>query len=298
MLPTFFVINPHAGRSTIDKLVSLLRNTFSSTTIEIYTTKRAREATDIACEAARSFPFVVAVGGDGTISEVANGLVGTTGNLGVLPTGSGNDFARTLNLPSTLNKRIEVLVRQKIRRIDVGKVTAKNKVGITTSRHFVNAVGIGLDAQVAYEAQRLPRMFGTAKYATSALRCLFKYAPELTQVQSNELESLGKHNLISIGNGRSAGGGFYLTPDALLDDGMLDVCLAKDLSLLETIFVFPFVLLGKHGRFGKIRLFRAKRITVSSATDMFVHVDGEVLSTDQRNVEIELQGQTLGVVVP
>ena len=298
MLPTFFVINPQAGRSTINKLVSLLRHRFSPTVCEIYTTTRAREATDVAREAARSFPFVVAIGGDGTINEVANGLVGTTSGLGILPTGSGNDFARTLRLPSSLHERIEVLARQKVRIIDIGKIIATNSGGLTTSRHFVNAVGIGLDAQVAYEAQKVPRMFGTTKYAISAIRCLFKYTPEMTQVRFDDRESVGKHNLISIGNGRSAGGGFYLTPEALLDDGLLDVCLARDLSLVETLLVFPFVLLGKHGVFKKVTLLKAKRIIINSPTDLFIHVDGEVLPIDQRRLEIELQGQKLGVVVP
>ena len=298
MLPTFFVINPKAGRSTIDKLISLLRFRFSSTTSEIYTTTRAREATDVAREAAKSFPFVVAVGGDGTINEVANGLVGTASSLGILPAGSGNDFARTLQLPSTLNERIEVLARQKVRIIDIGKIIASDNRGLVTSRQFVNAVGIGLDAQVAYEALKVPRMFGTAKYAVSALRCLFKYSPEITRVQFDGHESVGKHNLISIGNGRSAGGGFYLTPQALLDDGLLDVCLAQDLSQVETLFVFPFVLFGRHGIFRKVRLFKTKRITISSGTDMFVHVDGEVLASDQRSVEVELNRQALSVVVP
>ena len=298
MLPTFFIINPQAGRSSIDTLVTMLRSRFSSTNLEIHTTTRSNEATDVARKAADSFPVIVAVGGDGTINEVANGLIGTTASLGILPTGSGNDFARTLRLPSTLSKRIEVIAKQKIRTIDVGKITAKNKNGLATSKHFVNAVGIGLDAQVAHEAQKLPRLFGTAKYAASAIRCLFKYAPEITRVQSKELESIGKHNLISIGNGQSAGGGFYLTPDALLDDGLLDICLAKDLSLIGTILVFPFVLLGKHGMFSKVRLFKTKRISISSSMDLFVHVDGEVLPIDQRIVEVELQGLKLGVVVP
>lgn len=298
MLPTFFVINPKAGRSTLNKLVSLLRHRFSPTICEIYTTTRAREATDIAREAARTFPFVVAVGGDGTINEVSNGLVGTASNLGILPTGSGNDFARTLKLPSTLHERIEVLARQKVRAIDVGKIIATNNRGLVTSRHFVNAVGIGLDAQVAYEAQKVPRIFGTAKYAISAFRCLFKYTPEMTQVLFDEHKSVGKHNLISIGNGRSAGGGFYLTPKALLDDGLLDVCIARDLSLVETLLVFPFVLFGKHGIFKKLTLLKTKRIAISSPRDLFVHVDGEVLAIDQRSIEVELQGLKLGVIVP
>ena len=106
MLPTFFVINPQAGRSRVDKLVSHLRNKFSSTTCEIHTTTRKKEATDVAREVAKSFPFVVAVGGDGTINEVANGLIGTTSSLGILPVGSGNDFARTLKLPSALHNAV------------------------------------------------------------------------------------------------------------------------------------------------------------------------------------------------
>lgn len=299
MLPTFFIINPQSGNGNVAKTIPLIRQHFDKSGIpyEIYLTKEANDATAAAREASDKFPVFVAVGGDGTINEVVNGM-GSSNILGVLPTGSGNDFSKMLQLPHDTSDILEVIAKQKTKLIDLGHITAMNSRSEKIERYFANSVGIGLDAKVAYEARRLPMLRGLAKYVVAAMKSIFSYHPAIAHVSFGLRSSHGKHLLIAIGNGKSAGGGFYLTPDAILDDGFLDICLAKDISILEALKILPFVLKGKHGRFRKIEFGRTDKLNVKGDEDLPVHVDGEVIGLDLREIAIDLKPRSLRVIVP
>ena len=249
MLPTYFVINPRSGNGNLKKLIPLIRLRFDSLGIpyDIHITQSSGDATAVARRAAGKYPVVVAVGGDGTVNEVVNGLVDVGGILGVLPVGSGNDFSKAIGLPSRLDQCLEVAVRQKTKSIDLGYIAAVTRTKEQKSRYFINMAGIGLDALVANEARKISWIRGVGKYAIAAARVLIRFSPTDSSLKCDEFESAGNHLLISVGNGQSSGGGFYLTPDAVLDDGVFDVCIAKDVSLPETLKIFPFVFAGKHG---------------------------------------------------
>lgn len=244
-----------------------------------------------------NFPFLWRWEGDGTVNELVNGM-DSSNILGVLPTGSGNDFSKMLHLPHGTTEILQVIAKQKTKLIDLGHITAMNSRLEKIEKYFVNSVGIGLDAKVAYEARKLPMLHGLAKYVVSALKSIFSYTPAVAHVSFGLRESHGKYLLIAIGNGKSAGGGFYLTPDAILDDGLLDICLAKDISVFETLKIFPFVLKGKHGRFDKIEFGRTDKLNVKGDDDLPVHVDGEVIGLDQREIVIDLKPRSLRVIVP
>lgn len=299
MLPTFFIVNPRSGNGNIARTIPLIRKHFDEAGIpfEIYLTKKANDATAVAREVSDKFPVLVAVGGDGTVNELVNGM-GSSNILGVLPTGSGNDFSKMLHLSRDTNEILQVIAKQKTKLIDLGHITAMNSRLEKIEKYFVNSVGIGLDAKVAYEAGKLPMLRGLAKYVVSAMKSIFSYSPAIAHVAFGSRESHGKHLLIAIGNGKSAGGGFYLTPDAILDDGLLDVCLAKDVSVFEALKILPFVLKGKHGRFGKIEFGRAAKLNVKGDEDLPVHVDGEVIGLDIREIAIDLKPRSLRVIVP
>ncbi len=299
MLPTFFIVNPKSGNGNVAKTIPLIRQHFDEEDIpfEIYLTKKANDATAVAREMSAKFPVLVAVGGDGTINEVVNGM-GSSSILGVLPMGSGNDFSKMLQLPRGVKDILQVIASQKIKLIDLGHITAINSRSEKIEKYFANSVGIGLDAKVAYEASKLPMLRGLAKYIVSAMKSIFSYSPSTAHVSFGLRESHGKHLLIAVGNGKSAGGGFYLTPDAILDDGLLDICLAKDISSLEALKIFPFVLKGKHGRFAKIEFGRTTSLSVKGEDDLPVHVDGEVIGLDQREILIDMKPRALSVIVP
>ena len=118
------------------------------------------------------------------------------------------------------------------------------------------------------------------------MKVLLRYKAESSTVITPGFESQGRHLLISIGNGKSSGGGFYLTPQALLDDGLLDVCIAKNLSTPEILKIFPFVLIGKHTGFNKIEMKRTKELVVRSQSNLPVHVDGEMIGLNIREISV------------
>jgi len=289
VLPTFLILNPRSGNGKNEKHIPSIISHFKTKNIPFgyHVTTHSDDARKVASEVKEKFQIVVAAGGDGTINEVVNGIAGSNTILGILPLGSGNDFAKAMRYPKQFNQCLELLSNQGSRTIDLALIEALNSVSEKKSKYFINSVGIGLDAQVASEAGRINWVRGLPKYSVAALNVVFGYKAESSWVSSAEFESVGKHLLISIGNGKSSGGGFYLTPEALLDDGMLDVCLAKNLSIFEILKIFPFVFLGKHARFQKIEMRRTTKLVVKTETDLPVHVDGEVLGLDIREVRIE-----------
>ena len=300
MLPAFFIVNPHSGKKDIRKLIPLIREHFEAAKIpfEIRLTQGPNDARKTASEIASSHPIVVAVGGDGTVNEVLNGIVNTGCILGLLPIGSGNDFSKAAGYPSDFRDCLNVLSNQRHKFIDLGLVSAATDVAKSDQRYFVNSCGVGLDAVVANEAGKIPWIRGVMKYTIAASRVLFRYHPGHSVVTAAEFSSEGKHLLISVGNGTCSGGGFYLTPDALLDDGVFDVCLAKDVSITEVLKILPFVFAGKHGRFKKVSILRTNKLKVISETDLVVHVDGEILGRDLREVNVELLPRALKLIVP
>lgn len=300
MLPTFLILNPRSGRGKCEKLIPLIRTHFIDRKVpfDLHVTTFPDEAREVAGEARKKYPIIIAAGGDGTVNEVVNGLSGSDSALGILPLGSGNDFANALTYPKQLRKCLQLITNQRIKSIDLGLIEVVTSSLEKKKKHFINAVGIGLDAEVANEARKIYLVRGLAKYAIAAMKVLFRYHAESSTVMSANFESQGRHLLISIGNGKSSGGGFYLTPHALLDDGLLDVCIAKNLSTSEILKIFPFVLLGKHTHFSKIAMKRTNKLVVRSESNLPVHVDGEMMGLDIREIIVNVVPLEIKVLVP
>jgi len=300
VLPTFLILNPRSGSGKSEKLIPLIRDHFRANKIpfDFHVTTFSDDARRVAAEVMKSYPIVVAGGGDGTVNEVVNGIAGSDGILGILPLGSGNDFANVLAYPKQFRQCLQVLTKQQIRSIDLGLIRVMDSRSVQRSKYFINAVGIGLDAEVANEAGKMHRVRGLAKYAIAAMKVLFRYKAEFSEVIGSGFRSEGKHLLISIGNGKSSGGGFYLTPQALLDDGLLDVCMAKNLSTPEILKIFPFVLIGKHAKFQKIDIKSTKKLVVKAQANLPVHVDGEVIGLDIREISVEIMPLGIRIIAP
>lgn len=298
MLPTFLILNPRSGNGKTKKLIPQIIAHFKAKNIplEYHVTTGPDDARKTASQVRETFNVIVAAGGDGTVNEVVNGIAGSNAILGILPLGSGNDFAKTLQYPKHIDKCLYLLSNQQVRTIDLGSIEVINSVSETKNKYFINSVGIGLDAQVASEAGRINWVRGLPKYSIAAMNVIFGYKAEPSVVSIGDFESIGKHLLISVGNGKSSGGGFYLTPDALLDDGLFDVCMAKNMTTLDILKIFPFVFAGKHGRFGKIEMKRTRKLSVKTGTDLPVHVDGEVMGLNIREVRIELVPAAIRVI--
>lgn len=296
--PTLAIVNPAAGRGAAARawraaLPVLQRSglpvRYEETSAPGHAIELARRAAE---DGART---VLAVGGDGTVHEVANGILlsgmagGQTAAMAVIPAGSGNDFVKQLGIPSDPAAAARLVSTGTRRRVDVGRVG---------DGFFVNGVGIGFDAMVAREARRIRWLRGTPLYALALLRILRAFRPPHLRVEIDGTEVRdGRMTLVTVANGPCCGGGFWLCPTATLDDGRFDVLLAERTSRRGILGMLAAAMKGSHlGRPG-IELRHASRVRVTGPEDLAIHADGEILSPG-RSVEMEMLAGALTVIAP
>jgi YegS/Rv2252/BmrU family lipid kinase len=294
-----FIVNPAAGKGVGKKVFNSLLGELdrTSTSYDIVETTAPGHATEAARTA--STPVIVSVGGDGTINEIANGITGSTKTLGIIPAGSGNDFIKSIGVPRRPLQALQTLLQGATRPVDIGTVrctTARERGGNFAPRLFVNGVGVGFDAAVAARTREIPFLSGTALYVLAVLQTLGKYAPPKFKIQfdgsSHEVRGL----LIAVGNGKCAGGGFYLTPDARVDDGFLDVCSVDEKNIFQILGLMPRVMRGKHHNVPGVKFFRERGLVISADEPFYVHADGEIAGANVRCVEIGLHSSQLSVI--
>lgn len=246
----------------------------------------ARSATLLGCSA------VVAVGGDGTLFEVVNGVMNPAGPadeskdrpgiaVGLLQAGRGSDFGRSAGIPSDVEAACERILEGRTQMIDLGHVTYTSFQGSRQSRFFANAAGLGFDAEVTVRANAAPRALGgTVPYLSSLLTTLGTYRNKSVSVRVDGGEEWqARINSVVVANGQFFGGGMKIAPNALLADGAFDVIVLGDMTKLDLVLNVPRVYDGSHIAHPKVRTMRARQIEVSSATRVLLQADGEVLGT-------------------
>ena len=196
----------------------------------------ARAAATAGCER------VVAVGGDGTVYEVANGLARSDTALGIVPTGTGNDTSRTLGIPSEPIAAARLALTGPIRTIDLGEAeTARG------STYFVNVAGFGFDAEVTTRVNALPKLVGgTVPYVAAVLQTLWRFRAPSMRITPGDQIVQGRVFLVAVANGPTYGGGMRIAPDAVADDGLFDVCVVGDLSRWDVVRLIPELYSGRH----------------------------------------------------
>lgn len=235
---------------------------------------------------AEGWPAVVAVGGDGVIHEVANGLMRRAGDglsipLGIVPVGSGNDFIKMLALPTHQPAAaVRHLLQATPRPVDIGRVTHHQSGGGPSGVwYFTNGVGVGFDAQVATHARGIKRLRGVAIYAWAVVKTLRDLrSPKIRVVVDGE--EIANHPLIltTVSNGPCHGGNFWLCPGALIDDGKLDILVADARPLTGVLGLLPRVMFGKHLSQRGVYLRRGSSVRVESEERLPIHADGEIVA--------------------
>lgn len=296
-MSTALLYNPAAGRGLAprlrDRALSAARSRWPR--LELLETERAGDGVRLAQDAAQSgVELLLVLGGDGTVHEAANGILGsrapTLPFLGVIPCGTGNDFAK---LAGTAHCRPE----EAIRRLADG-TSAQFDVGTAWGEHFVNSAGVGLDADVAHELRTVRRLRGTAAYALALLRTLRTFRPTRLDVTVGEETWSGRWTAVVLGNGPIEGGSFRLTPRARPDDGVLDLCAVTELPMARLLALIPTLFWGGHGGFREVRLRRVTTVTIRSPEGpLQLHLDGEIRSTGAAEVVIEVRPASLPVLV-
>lgn len=222
---------------------------------------------------ARGLPeeaLVVAVGGDGTVREVAAACAGTERVMGVLPVGSGNDYVKALGIGKGLDGALEVLAAGRVRMVDAGEA---NGVG------FANGLGIGFDAEVAAGVAEAPAFLGgVGRYMWSVGRLLWGFrCHEAVLRLDGERTVEVKTILVAAALGTTYGARFRLAPGAKLDDGLLDVVWSEELNRAEVLRLIPATLGGTLLEHPKVHMARAREVEVEMAEEVPAHVDGEIL---------------------
>jgi len=254
----------------------------------ICATSRAGEAEALARHAAEEgFEKIVAAGGDGTINEVVNGLAGSNAALGLLPIGTMNVFATELGLPAhDLALCWQIIQGEHTRLVDLPSANGK---------FFVQLAGVGLDAQVVKETSlTLKRSFGPLSYLISAAQIAAREPPRLFLESENS--SVDEGSFVLVGNGRLYGGPFPFFKQAIIDDGLFDVVVFKQLGYLEIIKYLQDVVFSSEIRVPEIEYFQTRRLRVTSDSEVPVELDGELVGSCP--VEFQVRERTLRVLTP
>ncbi len=296
-----FVINPvagqGAGRQAIPEVNRLAREYRLDYDVAI--TERPGHATDLAREAARGKAgFVIAVGGDGTSNEVLNGLMqaweagyGDT-SMGIVGIGRGNDFAYGFGIQPGIQAGFQCIQQNQVHQMDVGRISGGD---YPQGRFFGNGVGIGFDAVVGFEAAKLTHLHGFMNYIAAALRTIFLYfhAPTL-RIEFDDKVMVQPSLMVSIMNGRRMGGGFMMAPDAQPDDGLLNLCIAGQVSRMGILKLIPQFMKGTQSSHPKIKVAQASKVHVVAVQGALpAHADGETICESGKELYVELIKQPL-----
>jgi len=309
-MPTIKVIlNPVSGRGAGRRTAEVVRHTLTEAqaTFEIVETTEQRSAMAQAAQAVREgWEIIAAVGGDGSVNEVLNGIIeanlGTpaweagepaAGALGLVPIGTGNDFAWCMGAPiGDVAAACRVLAAGQTRVVDVGRV--EDELG--NVRYFCNNFGAGFDAATTVESYKLRYLRGPLVFLVAVLKTIFLYykAPLVT-VRYDDQEMELPLLMVSVANGRRTGGMFLIAPQAVQDDGLLDVTLARQVSQLGIFRLLPYFIRGTHATQPTVTVDRTAHIVVASEQGLPVHVDGEIMRTDAHRLEVSVLPRRLRV---
>ncbi len=231
--------------------------------------------------AGNGYRYVVAVGGDGTVHEVANGILSSGGaketTLGVVSTGTGGDFARSLGIPRKYEPACSTLIAHRQSQVDVGEVEYMRN-GRKEKRYFINGAGIGFDAAVVENIERSIKHFhGTIPYVLGLLRTLVCYHNKSATITTGSKQE--KTNIVTmvVANGAYFGGGMKVAPSADLHDGKFDIMTVHDLSKLGLLHAFPRIYKGTHVTHPKVNMNQVIEISVETSERAAVQADGEYL---------------------
>lgn len=249
----------------------------------------------------QGYDMVIAMGGDGTVHEVVNGLMQVSENkrpvLGVVPVGSGNDFAHAIGTPKESDRALVHALQGEPSRIDLGLMTDEH--GHT--EYFDNTLGIGFDAVVTIRSHKLPLLRGFLMYLTAVIQTIIlNHDPATIQFETDGEKWQEQVLMSTMCNGGREGGGFMLSSDSKMTDGIMEYVLVRKVSRLMMFRLVPEFMNGTHRRFTKqIRMGACKKLSMTSDRPLYIHADGEILTSfgsNLRKIGIEILSNALQVI--
>ena len=262
-----FIINPISGGKKKDNVPDLIRKNLDDSLFEptIVFTNRAFHGNKLAGKGVGEYDLIVAVGGDGTVNEIASAIAGTDTVLGVIPFGSGNGLARFLHIPMDTEKSILALNEKRVETIDAAKLNRQ---------WFFNMAGMGFDAHIA-EVFSHHKTRGFGAYIKSSLKEIFTYKAEHYQIEIDGKRYDSDAFMLSFANSSQYGNNAHVSPYASVQDGLIDVCIIKPFPVYKLIGLGLRMFRGTADRSPYVEIIRGKHISIKRVGDGAVHLDGE-----------------------
>lgn len=286
-----FIINPVAGGGKAKSIIPLIKEEMDKykRDYDIILTKGPKEAIDIGARNSKLYEIIVAVGGDGTINEVAKGLLRSgKGTLGIIPGGTGNDMIKSLDIPSDPMEALEVLNNGFKKDIDIGKIDDYS---------FFNISSIGFDGEVMLNHDKIRKIIkGKASYIIGIIYTLLSYKKKNIKIDIDGKILHENIILLAVGNGKYYGGGLKILPMAKIDDGYFHICIISGLSTLKTLFLFPSIFKGNHIKYKKyVKIYKCKSIEIKSEEYLYINIDGEI-SPERKDIKFIMSNLKLNVI--
>ena len=284
-----FIMNPISGTASKASIPNLIDSILDKDRFEyeIRTTERAGHASEIASEAKEAHvDIVVAVGGDGTVNEVARAIVHSDTALGILPCGSGNGLARHLMLPMNLKKSIEIINQCEIHDLDYG---------VINGYPFFCTCGMGFDAFVSMKFAEAGKR-GPITYVENVLREGLKYKPETYTIEDESGTLQYKAFLISCANASQYGNNAYIAPQASMSDGLMDVIIMEPFDVFEAPQISIEMFSKTLDKNSKIKTFRTRHLHIHRDEPGVIHYDGDPVMTGA-DIDIELKPKGINIIV-
>jgi diacylglycerol kinase (ATP) len=285
-----FVVNPASANGATGKRWPEMAHRAAAAGLRGATllSDRPGGVTELAREAvADGAQLVVVVGGDGTVHEAVNGLMGTSAELGVIPMGTGTDFVRTFGIPEKLDRALEILKGGRTRTIDAGKVEYRAWDGSDGTVYFANVASAGMSGAVAQRANSTTKVLGgkvSFLWATLAVFARWRNTDVSVEVDGQRRDGLMLD--VIVANCQYLGGGMRMCPDAEPDDGLFDVLLIGDITKRDLALTLPKVYRGTHLPHAKAEALRGRTVTVDASVPLPVELDGEQPGTTPARFEV------------
>lgn len=278
-----FIVNPISGTKAKNRVGKLIRELLDPTQFAptVVVTEYAGHATQLAQQfAAQDYYAVVAVGGDGTVNEVASGLIGTETALGIIPNGSGNGFARHLDISTRMNRAVEMLNSSEPIRVDYGMVN---------ERPFFSTCGVGFDAVVAEKFSETSR--GLKGYVQTIFKDLFQYKPEKYHLKGEGVDMENTAFLVNFANASQWGYDAYIAPKASVQDGWLDVAIVSEFPMVAAAGLALSLFTKTIDERLHMNTLRTKGLTLTRESEGPMHIDGTpVTMPAELNIKIVEEG--------
>ncbi len=289
------ILNPAAGRGAARRAKDPVARAFrvQGWTVEVAETEHPGHGSDLAASAVQGGArHVIAVGGDGAVHEVANGLLRarSTAALGVVPIGSGNDFAKLVGVYGhDIPRAVARIATARERRFDAGYVL---------DEFFVNSLGFGFGPAVVRTRNAMPGLKGFLSYLVPVVRTFASFQPPLFEVEADGFSERGRMMMVEVCNGTTAGGSYRFAPDADPTDGRIDVCVIRRVGLLRFLLALPRVMKGTHGRMREVAMIATTRLRIRSSEEpLLLHLDGELREPGVQECTVTVKRGCLNVLV-